>query len=83
MFDDGQCEGIGHITPITHWQLEKMFAENKFEVIVLDDFDATPKRINTLGDLLKKASWVVRPFLRGHVGTQHIIMAGRPRKTLP
>ncbi|THH38554.1 class I SAM-dependent methyltransferase [Aliishimia ponticola] len=79
MFDDFQYNGIGHITPLTHWQLEKMFLENGFELVLLDDFDATPRRIRTLGDVIKRAVWLFRPFMRGHVGTQHIIMAGRAK----
>lgn len=79
MFDDSQYHDIGHITPLTHWQLEKMFLENGFDLVVLDDFDATPKRIRTLGDIMKRTVWLIRPLMRGHLGTQHIIMAGRAK----
>jgi len=77
MFDDVQYDAIGHITPLTHWQLNKMFSENGFDLVFLGDFDATPKRIRTLGDIVKRIVWLVRPLMRGHVGTQHIVMAGR------
>jgi SAM-dependent methyltransferase len=79
MFDDIQYHGIGHITPLTHWQIEKMFSENDFDTIVIEDFDATPKKIRSIGDIIKRAVWLLRPFMRGHVGTQHIIAVGRAR----
>jgi SAM-dependent methyltransferase len=77
MFDDEQYAGIGHITPLTHWQLMKMFSEVGITIELISDYDATPRRISTLGDLIKRVIWILRPLMRGHVGTQHIIMAGR------
>jgi SAM-dependent methyltransferase len=79
MFDDHQYEDIGHITPLTHWQLSKMFEEAGLEVVGTADHDATAKRPKTLGDFVKWAARLLRPLMRGHVGTQHLIMIGRPK----
>lgn len=77
MFDDFQYEDIGHITPLTYWQIEKMFQENGFNVVSTDSFDATPLFPKTMGDCVKRASWILRPLMRGFVGTQHLIVVGR------
>jgi 2-polyprenyl-3-methyl-5-hydroxy-6-metoxy-1,4-benzoquinol methylase len=77
MFDELQYGGIGHITPVTHWQLIRMFRENGFAIEAVEDFDATPRFPNSLGDAIKIMARLLRPLMRGHVGTQNLIMVGR------
>lgn len=66
--------GPGHITPLTAWQLEKVFMENGFSVVerAFHDMPFIPPR--SLGDLAKIVAWVFfRPFMFGTVGGQSII----------
>lgn len=75
MFSDQQYESIGHITPITRWQVEKMLSELSFDVLEEVDFDGSTRIPRTLGDLVKLFSWLLRPLMRGHVGTQVMAFA--------
>jgi SAM-dependent methyltransferase len=77
MFSDNQYESIGHITPITRWQAEKMVQELSLEVVEGADFDGSARVPRTLGDAVKLASWLLRPLMRGHVGTQVMAFAVR------
>jgi 2-polyprenyl-3-methyl-5-hydroxy-6-metoxy-1,4-benzoquinol methylase len=75
MFTDAAYAiGPGHITPLTAWQLEKVFMENGFSVVERTFHDAPFVPPRCLGDLAKVVAWVVfRPFMFGVVGGQSII----------
>lgn len=75
MFTDASyAVGPGHITPLTAWQLEKVFMENGFVVVERAFHDAPFFPPSSLGDLAKVVAWVVfRPFTLGTVGGQSII----------
>ena len=75
MFTDAAYNvGPGHITPLTAWQLEKVFMENGFSVLERAFHDAPFIPPRSTGDLAKLAAWVVfRPFMFGAVGGQSIL----------
>jgi hypothetical protein len=75
MFTDASYEvGPGHITPLTAWQLEKIFMENGFSVLERAFHDAPFFPPRSAGDLAKVISWVAfRPFMFGIVGGQSIL----------
>jgi 2-polyprenyl-3-methyl-5-hydroxy-6-metoxy-1,4-benzoquinol methylase len=75
MFTDAAYSiGPGHITPLTAWQLEKVFMENSFTVLERAFHDASFIPPTCLGDLAKVIAWVAfRPFMLGTVGGQSII----------
>lgn len=75
MFTDGAyAVGPGHITPLTAWQLEKVFMENGFTVLERAFHDAPFFPPRSLGDAAKLFSWIFcRPFMFGTVGGQSII----------
>lgn len=77
MFDDFQYDDIGHITPLTHWQLKKMYEEAGFKIVETASFDSTPYIPKSVGDLIKRISWVFRPIMSGFVGAQNIVMVGK------
>ena len=86
MFTDAAYRvGPGHITPLTAWQLEKVFMENGFAVLKRAFHDApfVPPRSTT--DLAKIVAWVVfRPFMFGTVGGQsilYVLKKGEPRES--
>ena len=74
MFTDAAyAVGPGHITPLTGWQLEKVFMENGFSVLERVFHDAPFFPPKSTGDLAKVIAWVVfRPFTFGTVGGQSI-----------
>lgn len=80
MFDDRTYSDIGHITPLTVWQLEKCLAETGFEIAGRSDFDGTPHVPRTIGDIAKKAAWAARPFMAGRVGAQNVLLVCRSTK---
>lgn len=66
--------GPGHITPLTAWQLEKIFMENGFSILERAFHDAAFIPPASLGDFAKVISWVAfRPLMFGTVGGQSII----------
>lgn len=74
MFTDAGYVSNGHITPLTAWQLEKVFAENGFSVLEREFHDAPFLPPRSLGDLAKIVAWTVfRPFMFGIVGGQCIV----------
>ncbi|MGB8772126.1 MAG: class I SAM-dependent methyltransferase [Candidatus Korobacteraceae bacterium] len=75
MFTDAAYSvGPGHITPLTAWQLEKVFMENGFSVVERTFHDAPFIPPTSPGDLAKVVAWVVfRPFMFGTVGGQSIL----------
>jgi hypothetical protein len=75
MFTDAAYSvGPGHITPLTAWQLEKVFMENGFTVLKRAFHDAPFFPPTSLGDLAKSIAWVFfRPFMFGIVGGQSIV----------
>ena len=75
MFTDAAYSvGPGHITPLTVWQLEKVFMENGFSIVERAFHDMTFIPPRSLGDFAKIIAWVVfRPFMFGAVGGQSII----------
>jgi len=79
MFNDDTYRSIGHITPISYWQMTKMLEENEVEIIDQIDYDGSPSMPHTLGDLMKIMLRVIRPILTGHVGWQ--VMAFACRRT--
>lgn len=79
MFTDAAyCVGPGHITPLTAWQLEKVFVENGLTVLERTFHDAPFVPPKSAGDIAKLISWVVfRPFMFGIVGGQSILYVVR------
>lgn len=73
-FDDEQYNEIGHIRPITFWELDKMLKEAGFEIgdtSFFDHYDNVPR---TLGEIVKMAALLLKPLLRGTAGGQAIIV---------
>lgn len=81
MFTDASYSvGPGHITPLTAWQLEKVFMENGLAVVERAFHDAPFFPPNSLGDVAKLISWIAfRPFMFGTVGGQSILYVLRKR----
>jgi SAM-dependent methyltransferase len=77
MFNDAMYESIGHITPISYWQICKMFAELELTVVKQVDFDGSADVPRTLGDAMKILFRLFRPFMAGHVGRQVMAFACR------
>jgi SAM-dependent methyltransferase len=77
MFTDGAYAiGSGHITPLTVWQLEKVFGENGMKVLERRFHDAPFFPPRSLGDIAKIVAWLVfRPFMFGTVGGQIVLYA--------
>lgn len=75
MFTDAAyAVGPGHITPLTAWQLEKVFMEYGFSVLERAFHDAPFVPPTSLGDIAKVVAWVAfRPFMFGTVGGQSIV----------
>ena len=74
MFTDVHYGPGGHITPLTAWQLEKVFAENGFHVLERSFYDAPFFPPQSLCDVAKIFSWVFfRPLMWGLVGGQNIM----------
>lgn len=81
MFTDAAYSvGPGHITPLTAWQLEKIFMENGFTVVERAFHDARFFPPRSLGNLTKVIAWTVfRPFMFGTVGGQNILYVLKKR----
>jgi hypothetical protein len=75
MFTDKDYGVGGHITPMTVWQLEKVFSENGFTVLERGFQDAPfPPPAKSFGDVAKIICWLVfRPDMFGTVGGQNIL----------
>jgi SAM-dependent methyltransferase len=75
MFTDASYAiGSGHITPLTVWQLEKVFSENEFRVSERRFHDAPFFPPTSLADLAKIVAWsVFRVFMLGTVGGQNVM----------
>jgi 2-polyprenyl-3-methyl-5-hydroxy-6-metoxy-1,4-benzoquinol methylase len=81
MFTDADYGVGGHITPMTAWQLEKVFSENGFTIVERGFHDAPFFPPRSLGDFAKIFSWVFfRPFMFGTVGGQNILYILRKDK---
>jgi 2-polyprenyl-3-methyl-5-hydroxy-6-metoxy-1,4-benzoquinol methylase len=62
------------ITPLTAWQLEKIFMENGFSVLERAFHDAPFLPPKSAGDLAKVLAWAAfRPFMFGTIGGQSIL----------
>src|SRR5262249_8535247 len=74
--DTAYAVGSGHITPLTVWQLEKVFTENAF-IVLERQFNDTPFfPPRSFGDLAKILAWFFfRVFMFGTVGGQNILYA--------
>ncbi len=77
MFSDENYDAIGHMTPISYWQIRKMFKECALEVVRQVDYDGSAIVPRTLGDAAKLAMRALRPFLGGHVGWHVMAFACR------
>jgi 2-polyprenyl-3-methyl-5-hydroxy-6-metoxy-1,4-benzoquinol methylase len=77
MFSDSQYHSIGHITPISYWQIQKMFEENNLKILEQLDYDGSRSVPRTIGDAIKIVSRILQPMLRGHVGRQVMVFACR------
>jgi SAM-dependent methyltransferase len=75
MFDDDQYCDIGHIRPLTYWEIEKSLTEAGFAVQSItfhNHYDAIPR---TVGEIIKRVSSIVlTPLVRGVAGGQPIIV---------
>jgi SAM-dependent methyltransferase len=71
MFDDEQYNGIGHMRPVTFWELDKMLSETGFAIRSLLFHSHQDNIPHTMGEVVKLASSImVRPFVRGTAGGQ-------------
>ena len=81
MFDDEQYHGIGHIRPLTYWELDKSLNESGFHIIQIffhNNYDLIPK---TLGEVVKLTSSILlSPFVRGVAGGQVIVIIAQKNK---
>jgi 2-polyprenyl-3-methyl-5-hydroxy-6-metoxy-1,4-benzoquinol methylase len=77
MFTDAAYAiGHGHITPLTAWQLEKIFSENGMKALERRFHDAPFFPPRSSGDIAKVIAWLAfRPFMFGTVGGQIILYA--------
>jgi len=74
MFNDDCYRGSGHITPMTAWQLEKIFSENNMKVLERRFHDAPFLPPRSSGDFAKIVAWLVfRVFMFGTVGADHLV----------
>ena len=74
MFTDSAYVRSGHITPLTAWQLEKIFTESDMQVLERRFHDAPFVPPRSSGDLAKIVAWLaVRIFMCGTVGGQNIL----------
>lgn len=74
MFIDQSYYEMGHITPLTTWQLEKIFMENNLDILERRFHDAPFFPPRALGDVAKLVAWAVfRPFMLGTVGGQCVL----------
>jgi SAM-dependent methyltransferase len=83
MFDDEQYHSIGHIRPLTYWELDKILGETGFsvkQVFFHNNYDAIPR---TVGEVVKLAASIfLRPFVRGVAGGQVIVIIAEKTKSL-
>jgi 2-polyprenyl-3-methyl-5-hydroxy-6-metoxy-1,4-benzoquinol methylase len=77
MFGDAAYKSIGHITPISYWQMRKMLDENNLEIVQHLDYDGSATVPRTIGDAVKIIVRLLRPILAGHVGRQVMAFACR------
>jgi 2-polyprenyl-3-methyl-5-hydroxy-6-metoxy-1,4-benzoquinol methylase len=81
MFTDEAYVASGHITPLTAWQLEKIFAENDVQVLERGFHDAPFLPPRSPGDIAKIGAWaLLRMFMSGTVGGQNILYVLRNGK---
>ena len=74
MFTDQSYHDMGHITPLTTWHLDKIFAENDLVIVERRFHDAPFFPPRSLGDVAKLVAWtVIRPFMFGTVGGQCVL----------
>lgn len=74
MFTDNDYGPGGHITPLTAWQLEKVFMEHKFSILERSFHDAPFFPPHSFGDVAKIVSWIcLRPLMAGVVGGQNLM----------
>ncbi len=82
-FDEDQYRAIGHITPLTYWQIEKILAEGGFRVSTVtfhNNYTLVPRTVGEIVKLL--ASAFAAPFMRGVAGGQTIIVAAEKVREL-
>jgi hypothetical protein len=75
MFDDEQYQSIGHIRPLTYWELDKSLTDAGFRInehYFHNHYDLIPR---TIGEVVKlTATFVLTPIVRGVAGGQCIII---------
>jgi SAM-dependent methyltransferase len=81
MFTDAAYAiGQGHITPLTAWQLEKIFSENGMKALERRFHDAPFFPPRSSGDIAKVIAWLAfRPFMFGTVGGKLFSMLSKMR----
>ncbi|MGE0704978.1 MAG: class I SAM-dependent methyltransferase [Vicinamibacterales bacterium] len=76
--DEAYGIGHGHITPMTAWQLEKVFMEHALSIVERTFHDAPFLPPRSQGDVAKVAAWMMfRMFMFGTVGGQNIMYVVR------
>lgn len=73
---------MGHIRPISYWELEKMLEESGFRLLNVSFYDFTPVFPKTLGDIIKKVSWLLKPLMSGIVGSSDLIVVAEKVSSL-
>jgi SAM-dependent methyltransferase len=82
-FDEEQYQSIGHITPITYWQMEKMLDESGFEIRDVSFHNHYTLLPHTLGEVVKVLSTLfLAPLIRGMSGGQTIIVVAQKARAL-
>lgn len=81
MFSDAAYHGVGHITPLTCWHLDKLIKENDLEILERQFHDSPFFPPKSIGDVAKIIAWCVfRPLMFGTVGGQCVLFILRKRK---
>jgi hypothetical protein len=81
--DGSLCRPVSgsHITPLTAWQLEKIFSESDLKLLERRFHDAPFFPSRSTGDFAKITAWLVfRMFMFGTVGGQIILYILRDDK---
>jgi 2-polyprenyl-3-methyl-5-hydroxy-6-metoxy-1,4-benzoquinol methylase len=78
MFTDASYREMGHITPLTVWQLEKIFEETRLTVVERRFHDGKYFPPRSMGDVAKIVAWgVFRWFMFGPLGGQVVLYLAR------
>jgi len=82
-FNDEQYNDIGHIRPLTYWELDKILTEAGFSILSVSFHNHYTLIPRTVGEIAKLAcSALLRPIVRGVAGGPAIIMVAKKIREL-